>query len=135
MAPLEFYNGAYGLTKDLVLNLYFFSTNQKNFNSDLLFYVRKNLKNNILLLWLSRFVSCSKFFPSVRYLFSQFSRAKIVPQKGHKLSAFGLELAQCFLSTVFLLSRTGKISTSHLKKKLFFMANLDNYRNKILFVI
>ena len=62
------------------------------------------------------FVSCWKFFPSVRYLFSQFLRAGIVPQKGHKFSAYSLKLAQPFLNAVFLLSRTGKASNSHLEK-------------------
>ena len=40
------------------------------------------------------------FFPSIRYLFSQFSQAETVSWKGHKFSAFGLELAQPFLNTV-----------------------------------
>ena len=70
-------------------------------------YSRK-IKKNILLLYLSRFVSGSKFFPSVCYLFSQVSQAGIVSRKGHKFSAYGLELAQPFLNTIFLFSRTGK---------------------------
>ena len=34
-------------------------------------------------------------------------------EKGHKFSAYGLKLAQPFLNTIFLLSRTGKKSNSH----------------------
>ena len=59
---------------------------------------------------------CLKVFPSVHYLFSQFSRAGTVSWKGHKFSAFGLELAQSFLNAVFLVSRTWKTSNSHLEK-------------------
>ena len=58
---------------------------------------------------LSRFVSCSKFFPSVHYLFPQFSWA----------------------GTEFLFSRTGKKKLAH--GKTFLTANLDNYSNKTLF--
>ena len=63
-----------------------------------------------------RIESSSNFFQSVRYLFSQFSQAGIVSWKGHKFSTYGLELAQPFLDTIFLLSRTGKKSNSHLEK-------------------
>ena len=58
--------------------------------------------------WGQKVKPCSKFFPNVCYLFSQFSQAGIVSRKGHKFSAYGLELAQPFLNTIFLLSRTGK---------------------------
>ena len=91
----------------------------------ILCYGRKN-KKYILLLLLSRFASCSKFFPSIRHLFSQFSRAGTVSWKGHKFLAFGLELAQPFLNTVPALK--------NLEKKCL-TANLGNYRNKILLLI
>ena len=55
-------------------------------------------------------------FSKCLLLFSQFSQAGIVSRKGHKFSAYGLELAQPFLNTIFLLSRTGKKSNSHLEK-------------------
>ena len=48
------------------------------------------------------------FSSNVRYLFSQFSRARTVSQKGQKFSAFGLKLAQPFINKVLLLSKTGK---------------------------
>jgi len=35
---------------------------------------------------------------------------------GHKFLAFSIKLAQLFHNTVFLLSRTGKTSNSHLEK-------------------
>ena len=82
---------------------------------------------------MSRFVSCSKVFPSVCYLFSQFSQAGIVSRKGHKFSAYGLELAQPFLNTVFLLSKLGK-KVAHTWKN-FSHGKLDNYRNKYYFSI
>ena len=52
----------------------------------------------------------------VRYLFSQFSQAEILSREGNKFSTYGLELAQPFLNTIFLLSRTEKKSNSHLEK-------------------
>ena len=64
-----------------------------------------------------------RLLQSLGYLFSHFSQAGIVPRKDHKFSAYGLKLAQFFLKTLFLLSRTGKTSNSHLK-------NLVNYRKK-----
>ena len=51
--------------------------------------------------------------------------------KGHKLSAFSLKLAQLFLNTVLLLSRTWKTCNPHLEKS-FLTANLENYSKKIL---
>ena len=45
-----------------------------------------------------------------------FSPVFQVSWKGHNFLAFGLELAQPFLNTVFLLSRTGKASNSHWEK-------------------
>ena len=76
------------LLKEVCTKLIFFLTCEEIFK-----------KKPILLLWLSRFVSCSKFFPSVLYLFFQFSRARKLSWKGHKFSAFGLKLAQPFLNT------------------------------------
>ena len=55
-------------------------------------------------------------FSKCLLLFSQFSQAGIVSRKGHKFSTYGLELAQPFLDTIFLLSKTGKKSSSHLEK-------------------
>ena len=43
-----------------------------------------------------------------------------------------LELAQHFLNTVFLLSRTGKTSNSHCTGETFLTTDRDNYSNKII---
>ena len=81
---------------------------------------------------LSRFVPCSNFFPSFYHLFSQFPCAGTVSQKGHEFLAFHLNLAQPFLNPVSLLSRTGKISNSHLEKLYSQQTNVDDRSNKIL---
>ena len=54
---------------------------------------------------MSRFASCSKFFFSVCYLFSQFSLGGTVTWKGHKFSAFGLKFAQPLLNPIFLATK------------------------------
>ena len=51
--------------------------------------------------------------------------------KGQKFQAYGLELAQPFLNTVFLVART---HITHALGKIFLTANLDNYSNKIIFL-
>ena len=67
---------------------------------------------------MSTFVSCSKFFPSGRYLFFQFSWAGTVSQKGHKLLTFW--------------PRTCTTFSQYTLGKTFLMANLDNYSNKFV---
>jgi hypothetical protein len=75
-----------------------------------------------------------KVFPSVQYLSSLFSGARAVSQKGCKFLTICLQLAQSFLSTVFLLSRTWKTSNSHLKD--FFSKHIKTkYTNKILYFL
>ena len=100
-----------------------------NFSS----HLRKNFKQHSVAI-IVQICIMLKVFPSVCYLFSQFSQAGIVSQKGHKFSTYGLELAQPFLDTIFLLSRTGKKSNSHLEKRFSRQIQTIMYSNKILLI-
>ena len=103
---------------------YFFFTCEENFphtsikepfrkrlpyqHTDLINAIQEKLRKTFCCYNCLDLYHAQSFFPSVCYLFSQFSQAGIVSRKGHKFSAYGLELAQPFLNTIFLLSRTGK---------------------------
>ena len=89
--------------------------------------------NSILLLQLSKF-AVRNFFPSVSYFFSQFLRAGILCWE-KVVQVWGKRPRICDLfKTLFLLERTGK-QVKTLRKNFEHDTNLDNYSNRMFFLI
>ena len=76
-----------------------------------------------------------KVFPSVSYFFPQFLRAGILCcEKVVQVRGCRPRICDLF-ETLFLLERTGKTSNKHLEKNFEHDTNLDNYSNRMFFLI